>query len=69
MIRRICGIRSKSNCQARPGPRTAGKSVEIPRHTESYANERSHRSGVQFNLRIPRRSAETTRFAETTCRG
>lgn len=42
----------------------ANKCREIPRYTDPRGG-RIDRDRAQFNLRIPRRSAETTRFAET----
>lgn len=35
------------------------KSLEIPRHGESCVHGPAYRSHVQFNLRIPRRFAES----------
>lgn len=35
------------------------KSLEIPRHDESCVHGPAYRSRVQFNLRIPRRFAES----------
>lgn len=46
-------------CSFRTG---TGKSPEVSRLIKLYADERSHRSRVQFNLRNPRRFAETNAF-------